>query len=518
VPFLGSSSFFTKQSAAAVDGEEMQPRSRSAFRSLLGLACVALGAVPALVACEASSSPSPGGPTPIGTGFDPGGTPTATASPTMTAMPGTMTPPPDPKSWGPAVEISSSTPSDLRGNPQVGIDAAGNAVAVWLEIMADRSRNAIWASRYTAGGAWTAPATIDQPVGNVGPPALAITATGTALVAFQQSESNQGGATGLQVNRFTGAWSGAGVVSSGGQAPQRQAVALGTDGAATVVFQAADAMYPRAWAVRSTAAGAWGGPGAMGTGTEPGWAPAVTVSANGDAVMTWTETGGGPSQTSLWASRNRAGVWEAPALLSTDTGTVENAILVGADANGNTLALWSQRLAGIGTIRSARLDAATGAWSAPVTVSDGLHDAIVPNLGVNAAGDAVAIWAESTGVVASRFVGAAASWAKPVVVQGTGTGVSLTAEPIVGLDAKGNAVASWVQSIGSPSRPHLFAAHLAAASGSWAAPNDLVADPSAVPYPAETQVSVNAKGEAIVVWHQETDATHATGIWARVYR
>jgi hypothetical protein len=149
---------------------------------------------------------------------------------------------------------------------------------------------------------------------------------------------------------------------------------------------------------------------------------------------------------------------------------VANAILVGADANGNTLALWSQRLAGIATIRSARLDAATGGWSAPVTVNDGLHQAIAPYLAVDAEGDALAIWSEPTGVVARRFLGSTASWASLVVVQGPSTGVGVSATPLVGLDAKGNAVASWVQQVGSPPRPHLFSANLAAATGTWTAP------------------------------------------------
>ena len=88
----------------------------------------------------------------------------------------------------------------------------------------------------------------------------------------------------------------------------------------------------------------------------------------------------------------------------------------------------------------------------------------------------------------------------------------------MGVDAKGNAVATWVQPVGSPPRPHLFAAHLSSAGGTWTAPINLLADANATPYAAETQVSVNAKGEAILVWHQQTDMPFATGIWARAYR
>jgi hypothetical protein len=154
-----------------------------------------------------------------------------------------------------------------------------------------------------------------------------------------------------------------------------------------------------------------------------------------------------------------------------------------------------------------------------VTVNDGKREVTAPHLGVDADGDAVAVWFETDyGVVANRFLAGAATWGSPVVLQAHTTGVAAFPEPTVGVDAKGNAVATWVQPVGSPPRPHLFAAHLSSAGGTWTAPIDLLADANATPYAAETQVSVNAKGEAILVWHQQTDMPLATGIWARVYR
>ncbi|MEA2746257.1 MAG: hypothetical protein QOI41_400, partial [Myxococcales bacterium] len=386
-------------------------------RAALRVIAVALVAVFALVACEPNSSPSSGAAPAIATAPAP-----TTSAPTM--MPAMMPPgdggttmPLDGKSWGPAVEISNSTVSGLRGSPQVGIDGSGSAVAVWLEELANNTRNAVWASRYTAGGAWSNPQTIDNAVGNASAPQLAMTPSGTAVAVFVQSDSNQGGQTALVTNRFISAWGTTTAISTMGQNPERQALAVGADGAATVAFQAPDAMFPRAWGARSSAAGVWDTETAMGSNAQPGWTPAVTVAANGDAVMTWTETGGGPSQTSLWASRHHGGVWEAPALLSTDSGQVLDSIVVGSDADGNALAIWSQRLAGLYTLRSARMAAATGAWSAAVTVNDGKREVTSPHLGVDAAGDAVAVWFETDyGVMANRFLASTATWGTPVLV------------------------------------------------------------------------------------------------------
>jgi hypothetical protein len=496
----------------------MHSSSRVGF-GLVGVVLLsALGTL--VVACEPSSSSSSGAP-PASTTFP---APTTTAppppTPTMMPMPGSTATPPDGHAWGPAVEISNTPFSNLRGDPHVGIDAAGNAVAVWLEELADNTRNAIWASHYSGGGAWSPPATIDNAIGSASAPQVAMTPSGTAIAAFVQSDSNQGGQVNLVTNRFTGTWATPATLPNMGSNPDHHVLAVGIDGAATLAFQAPDAMFPRAWSARSSATGTWAPATVMGSNVQPGWWPAVTVAPNGEAVMTWTETTGGPSATSLWASRTAGGVWQAPALLTADVGQVLQAIVVGSDAAGNAVALWSQRLAGLYTVRSAYLNAGTATWSAPVTVNDGKHEALAPALGVDADGDAVAVWSETEyGVVANRFTSSTASWSSPVVVQARSTGGVAGTIPRVGVDAKGNAVAAWVSNVGSPPRPQLFAAHLASAGNMWTAPIDLpLADPNATPYASETQLSINAKGEAMLVWHQQTDATAATGIWGRVYR
>jgi len=476
-----------------------------------------LVAVAALAGCEASPSLTPSAPLATGTEFAPDA---ATASPTMSpTLDGGAPDPAQDKTWGPAVEISNGMPINLRGAPQVGIDATGNATAVWLEALADHTRNAVWASHYSAGGAWSTPATIDNPVGSASAPQLAMTPSGTARVVFGQSESNQGGAQLLVTNRFTGAWGMPTTISSVGLNPDKPVIALAPDGTAAAVFTSSDGTFPRAWVTRSPAAGPWDAPVAMVSNMQPGWAPSVTVAANGDTVMTWTETDGGLSATSLWASRNQGGVWSAPVLLSTDGGAVLGSVSLGVDASGDVLAIWSQRLGTLYTLRSSRMSASTGAWSVPVTVNDGTREVTAPRLGVDADGDGVAVWFETSyGVVASRFTSSTATWGSPVLLPARSTGLVSFPVPNVGVDAQGNAVATWVQPVGSPPVPRLFAAHSSAVSGAWTAPIDLLGGPSSSLYAAETQLSVNAKGEAVLVWHQDAGMTSTPGIWARVYR
>ena len=491
---------------------------KSTLSGAFGLLPCGLVAVFALAGCEGGSAP-PSGTVPVTTapapapGVAPGAAMGSTTPDGGALVPGSS------RAWGPAVEISSSAFTDLRGSPQVGIDDAGNAVAVWRELLADHTRNAVLASRYSAGAAWSPPVTIDNPVGSANPPQLAITPSGEALVAFAQSASNQGGAQLLVTSRFADTWGAPVTVSAPGQSPAQPFVAVGADGTSAVVFSASDGTFPRAWAARAPAASAWALPELMASTVQPGLSPSVTVTTNGDAVTTWSETAGGLSETSVWTRRNHDGVWEAPVSLTADTGAVLGSVLVGGDTTGDVLALWSQRLAGRYTLRSARMSAVSGTWTAPVTVNDGTREVTAPHLSVGPSGDAVAAWFETDhGVVANRFTAQAATWGSPVVLQDRSSGGVEFPVPNVGIDAEGNAVATWVQTTGSPAVARLFAAHSAAVDGTWTAAIDLLADPSAVPYAAETKLSVNAKGEAIVVWSQNAGTPAVPGIWARVYR
>ncbi len=498
----------------------MKPSSRVLSGVLL--ATFTLVALAPLVACEPSSSPSAVDPpvTMSPSFMPPSGMTTATA-PAGTAT----TAPPTARSWGPAVMISDATATSLRGDPAVAIDATGNAVAVWRETLSDSTRNAVMATRHEAGGAWSKPMTIDNTIGSSGPPQLAMAPNGTAVAAFTQFASNQGGQQLVVTNRFTGStWGGPMTLSTTGLTPEDPFIALGDDGEATLVFRAADGTYPRPWAARSSASGVFADPVEMQNDAQPGLFASVTVSTSGDAVMTWIESTGAPSAAAVWASRHHAGVWDAPVRISPDNGLALVQAVLGTDASGDVVALWSQRVGDASTpyaLRSARMNGSTGTWSTPITVSDGAHEVTGPRLSVNAAGEAAAVWFETNhGVVASRFSSSTSTWGAPVLLQAASGQVAYPS-PSVGIDAKGNAVASWVQPTGATPAPRLFAAHLssdAGATGTWSAPIDLLTDPSATPYAAETQLSVDASGEAVVVWHQDSGPSSTPGIWARIYR
>lgn len=92
--------------------------------------------------------------------------------------------------------------------------------------------------------------------------------------------------------------------------------------------------------------------------------------------------------------------------------------------------------------------------------------------------------------------------------------------PEVAVDAAGNAIAVWLQQApGNGSHYELWGARYTVAGSAWGASLKLMTDAAAYTqignYP---KIAVNANGDAVVVWYQQTDAPFALGIWTRVYR
>ena len=94
--------------------------------------------------------------------------------------------------WGTPTRIELISPNtDTRDAlaPQIGMDAAGNAIAVWTQF--DGPRSDIWANRYTAStGTWGTATLIVRierdPIGSMESPELTVSRGGNAMVVWTQ--------------------------------------------------------------------------------------------------------------------------------------------------------------------------------------------------------------------------------------------------------------------------------------------------------------------------------------------
>lgn len=346
--------------------------------------------------------------------------------------------------WGTAQAIEISNLGDAT-NPQVAVDAAGNAVAVWQQ--SDGVRDNIWANRYTAGGGWgTAELIESNNAGAAGDPRVAVDAAGNALAVWQQSDGLRDN---IWFNRYTagGGWGTAALIESDNAGAATNArIAVDTAGNALAVWQQSDGTRNNIWANRYTTSGGWGNAELIEAIAGEAADPRVAVDGAGNALAVWQQSDG--VRNNIWANRYSAGSgWNNAELIEGSAGDAANPRL-GIDGAGNALAVWQQSDGVRDNIWANRYTAGSGWGTAALIESDNAGDAVNPQVAVDSAGDAWAVWQQSDGtrnnIRAARYTNG--GWSGPVIVETSNAGDALM--PQVAVDAGGNGLAVWYQSDG----------------------------------------------------------------------
>lgn len=280
--------------------------------------------------------------------------------------------------------------------PQLAVDADGNAMAVWMQF--DGTRNNIRARRYVSGSGWAAPASVEFGAGNARFPQIGADAAGNAILVWEQ-----------------------------------------TDGTRDNV-----------WANRYVAGVGWSGAVLIESGDDSAFMPIVAVHAGGDAIAVWEQTAGAADD--LWANRYVAGVgWTGATRLETAEYSV-HAPSIAFGANGDAIAVWQQG-DGVNTSAFANRYIAGSGWSGAIRIeSSDAHGVWLPQVAVDARGNAIAWWSQSEGAVfsvwANRYI-VGRGWGSAMPIE---TGSGTASEPHVAIDRRGNAIAVWIQHDGTSQR------------------------------------------------------------------
>jgi len=193
---------------------------------------------------------------------------------------------------------------------------------------------------------------------------------------------------------------------------------------------------------------------------------------------------------------------------------------VGADGNGNSLAVWQQLSADSSaiTLWASRYSPASG-WSDPEQIGGpgaGLAD-LLPRLAVSRGGSAIVVWQQHDGQRTSMWANRLApssGWEGALLLETDDRGPAF--DPEVAIDAAGNAVAVWRQDIAAPYPDpgaffQVYAAQYVPGVG-WSAPGR-VSD-RGTPYLGEetgvaytSHVAVNDAGDVAVTWRVEVTNT-----------
>jgi hypothetical protein len=230
-------------------------------------------------------------------------------------------------------------------------------------------------------------------------------------------------------------------------------------------------------AVPAQAAGGWSAPVALPI--SGGLPAAAAVNASGAAVaITSGQTVSGAAAVSVSTSAD-GHTWTAPVTLGPGG---EPAVALAP--NGRAVAVW-QAFSGV---TAAGLQASVllpgGTWSAPVTVAPA---GINPEVAVDSAGDAVALWTTSgsNAPVQAAILRAGGTWSAPVTL---GTGVT----PNLAVNPSGAILAGWTAS------PHETVVSAGTVTGGWSAPVTL--GPATAYKQLGVHLALAANGQGTALW------------------
>lgn len=300
--------------------------------------------------------------------------------------------------WGSATKIEAASGS--IGKSSIGLDASGNAVAVWSQI-GPNTRFSIYANRYTPGVGWGAAQLIEtnEVIGSIdGDPVVAVAPGGTAVAVWKRSSGTSGH---LWTNRFavaTGWGTATELVSDGGsnQSIGLHDLALDANGNGMLVWGQADFVSgagtwnSTVWFKRFVG-GSWQGastPVAAPVGSAQGLVstPVLRMNATGTALVAWVRE-----------NRSLVAALAAPGAAFGDLATVRpNAAsaltdlpTIAIDDAGNGLAAWTA-----GDLFVSRLAAGTG-WSAPTLHEGYALGSSAPGLDMSERGNAALAWVQA---------------------------------------------------------------------------------------------------------------------------
>jgi len=239
----------------------------------------------------------------------------------------------------------------------------------------------------------------------------------------------------------------------------------------------------------SLATGPWGAPVTLsGYGEETAWSQ-VAMNAAGGAVVVWTSGARGVLRA---ASRPAGGVFQRPTTLSSADAYGP---VVAVNDSGAAIVAWASERGERSRVMAAWRPSAASRFLPAVAVSAPQARGTSPEIALNAAGEAVVTWGQFDGsrlVVQAAFGRPGAPFTAPVAVSGP-LGEPTYLEPQASVDAAGNAIVVWEGGRGAHG---VVEGAIRPAGGRFAPPIKLSAGNESY----EPDVATNARGESVLAW------------------
>jgi hypothetical protein len=385
------------------------------------------------------------------------------------------------------------------GVPKVAFDADGNAMAVWLQEDAVPRAN-VWASRFSIDTAtWSAPALIEtNDVGDAWDPDVALDAAGNAVAVWAQSDGTFESIWSNVFDAASGTWGTAALIeaTSVGSAYEPH-IAMNSSGTAIAVWYQYEGTRADIWANGYRSGAGWGTATVVETNNAGGaFEPRIAIDSSGNAWAVWSQSN--TVRESMWSSRYLQGTgWEAAVLLeSDDTG---HAILgdIDMDSSGNAVVVWQQEDGTRYNVWASRCRAGE-TWGTPTLIESDPRAAGSPKIALDARGIGHAVWRQYDGArynVWTNHLDLSGVWGTASLIENNDAGSAES--PQIVADINGNALAVWRQSDGT--RFDVWANRFASGEG-WGTAALIETDNAG--HATQVSVAIDSFGRALAVWAQ----------------
>lgn len=276
---------------------------------------------------------------------------------------------------------------------QVGIDNAGNAVAVWLQEDVGGTTKKVYANHYHAASqSWSQPSIISTPTSALYNLTLAVGANGQAIIVWNDYDNSR-----LYASRYTPVTG----FSIAAEVAQNNAnhIEAGVDGEgnALVAWEWRDASSLDRLVARrfNASSNSWEAAQPLDQGSSVR-SPSLTVSTAGHALLTWSQINAGV--VTVYARRYSTLGWTAAQEISDPTVQAEYAddVVAAMDSIGRAVVLIYYK-GPLNSTHEYQIDALTlstqGDWSSPSKLAEG--SVFEPSLAISEAGTAIASWEAS---------------------------------------------------------------------------------------------------------------------------
>lgn len=343
--------------------------------------------------------------------------------------------------WSEPVVLSDPAKDEEPTETHVALDTAGNSVAVW-KASGDLGNDVIRTAARPAGSDWSDPEDLFAEGGRT--PQLAMNAAGDAVAVWTGFDGvDDDEVTWAAVRPADGNWSAPEELSVAGENdgfyPQ---VAIDAASNAIAVWQRFDLSHDIVQAAVRTAGGDWSAPDEISAAGDNARSPRISMNAAGDAVAAWAVLFGGGIQAAV---RPVGGDWSAPEDVSAEG--VEPALAI--DSSGSGFAIW-QGPGSTDQILRTSMRPPGGEWSEPEDLSAEAETFQSYDLDANAAAGVVATWTRGVSATSHEVQAAvrppSGDWSAPEDLSAEGEDAGL---PDLGFDAAGNAVAIWGRDAGA---------------------------------------------------------------------